>query len=735
MIGFIALLLAFVITGSAVFSYFNLCLARADRPAKCRCHGPLLYNIAAAFIIVAAVYLMVLILTDQFQYAYVFGYSSRDLSLGYKISAFWAGQEGSFMLWLVFQALLGVILARRPSTPAATMAVYGIIQMVLVIILLAKSPFMILAGQRADGAGLNPLLQDPWMVIHPPIIFLGYAGLAIPFAYATGGLLTNEHRSWLRMALPWTLLAWSALGVGIFIGGFWAYKVLGWGGYWAWDPVENSSLVPWLACGVLLHFMLVAQVRQAAVKGAYLSAIFSFVLVLYGTFLTRSGILSDFSTHSFSDEGMGVLLAALVMLVAAAALVLLIIKWPKLPAGDVYEQLKSREFTVVAGALSLAVLAVVVLVGMSTPLVTMLLGRAQNVSAAFYNTMSLPLVLCMLAFLTLSPMQRWGTHDFCRRKNYWWLMAVGFLGLAGGVLFNIRHPLMLLVLAAAAAAGGVNLFWSGKGLSRSAGIAHTGVALLVIGVIISSAASQSVHESLEPGQTRQVLGRDITYRGVMPLADGKGFLQTFQIGDKRVSALTKLNAAGRPAAREPGIYREAAGDLYFAPLPPREDGTELVLNKGEKKTAEGLTIKFNRFGMMGDNPRDMRVLATLEIQKAGISEEADAALVYDNGRFKSVPVRAFDAYEISLTAINMVQSQIRLEIRNLASGAESGRIDTVISRKPLIGLVWLGALLITAGQPGQDGTGRGRNGTAMTIQGSVSCCRDCIILNKKREEG
>lgn len=166
------------------------------------------YKISTFLIGIAAAYLLYLLLTDQFQYAYVFGYSEKGLSLAYKVSAFWAGQEGSFMLWLVFHALFGIIIGRKATTAPAVMMVYCILQLVLITILLAKSPFMMLPEARTDGAGLNPLIMDPWMVIHPPIIFLGYAVLAIPFAYAIGALLTDRHTGWIDDALPWTHFAW-----------------------------------------------------------------------------------------------------------------------------------------------------------------------------------------------------------------------------------------------------------------------------------------------------------------------------------------------------------------------------------------------------------------------------------------------------------------------------------------------------------------------------------------------
>ena len=202
--------------------------------------------VSAGFITAASLLLWILIFENDFSVEYVAAYSSTTLPTIYKISAFWAGQQGSFLLWLLIHAIIGAVLTFRRTT-AAALGIYFLMQSVLVFLVLAKSPFAEHSAQVFEGAGLNPLLQDFWMAIHPPIIFVGYALLAVPFALSLGELLTEAaSRSWLEEARKWTLAAWSFLGAGIFIGGYWAYKVLGWGGYWGWDPVENSSLVPWL---------------------------------------------------------------------------------------------------------------------------------------------------------------------------------------------------------------------------------------------------------------------------------------------------------------------------------------------------------------------------------------------------------------------------------------------------------------------------------------------------------
>ena len=200
--------------------------------------------------VLASAWLFWLILHDRFDIDYVWSYSSLDLPLVYKVSAFWAGQQGSFLLWLFFHAAAGAALALRARLGNAGQAVFFFLQALLAALVLFYSPFAVTEGYApADGAGMNPLLQDPWMAVHPPLVFFGYALLAVPYAASLGALLSEKADStaWLALARNWALVAWALLGAGIFVGAFWAYKVLGWGGWWGWDPVENSSLVP-LAC-------------------------------------------------------------------------------------------------------------------------------------------------------------------------------------------------------------------------------------------------------------------------------------------------------------------------------------------------------------------------------------------------------------------------------------------------------------------------------------------------------
>ena len=315
--------------------------------------------VTAALVVAASAWLWILIFTDDFSVQYVAAYSSTKLPVLYKISAFWAGQQGSFLLWLLIHALVGVILVFR-KTPAEALAVYFALEILLVVFVAAKSPFAANPAQVSEGVGLNPLLQDFWMAIHPPIIFVGYALLAVPLSLSLGALIKSPaSKSWLEPARKWTLIAWSFLGAGIFIGGYWAYKVLGWGGYWAWDPVENSSLVPWLLSAVLLHLINLAQKKSAVLPVAHIAAVFAYSLVIYGTFLTRSGILGDFSVHSFAGSDVGLTIALANALVLIGGLAIIFVRAKKFPAGRMYDSFSEPAFIILLGMLLIVFAAAV----------------------------------------------------------------------------------------------------------------------------------------------------------------------------------------------------------------------------------------------------------------------------------------------------------------------------------------------------------------------------------------
>ena len=285
-----------------------------------------LFILAALCIVAAAGTLGALLVTHRFDAAYVYEHSARGMAPLYWFPSFWAGQEGSFLLWAFWTALLGIVLACT-SGPAENrvMPVYNSILVFLVGMLLIRSPFLPLDTQGGpvplEGLGLNPNLENPWMVIHPPTLFLGFSSLAVPFSFALAALFHRSWQSWLRQAVPWALFGFSILGLAMMMGGYWAYEMLGWGGFWGWDPVENGPFIPWLGLIAFLHAAQIQRVKGGFHRTTLFFALIPFVTALYETFLTRTGILEKFSVHSFSTLGgnaNNVLLAVLLLALAAA---------------------------------------------------------------------------------------------------------------------------------------------------------------------------------------------------------------------------------------------------------------------------------------------------------------------------------------------------------------------------------------------------------------------------------
>jgi cytochrome c-type biogenesis protein CcmF len=297
--------------------------------------------------------LFYLIFQHYFEYFYVWEHSSKALPLRYILACFWEGQEGSFLLWTFWHVVLSFFLIRKDNKwEAPVMAIVSITQVFLTSMLLgiyifdykigsnpfillrehpemSKMPFVGIANylQKLDGRGLNPLLQNYWMVIHPPTLFLGFASTLIPFAYAMAGLWKKRYTDWVKPALPWTFFGVMILGAGILMGGAWAYEALSFGGFWAWDPVENASLVPWLTFVGAAHVMLINKNNGQSIVTALLLTTITFILILYSTFLTRSGILGDSSVHAFTDLGMSGQLLLYMGFFVGLSIVLLVLNW------------------------------------------------------------------------------------------------------------------------------------------------------------------------------------------------------------------------------------------------------------------------------------------------------------------------------------------------------------------------------------------------------------------------
>lgn len=399
--------------------------------------GNWLFAAKVIFLVAASGILMNLILKHQFQYYYVFNYTSLDLTPRYLFSAFYGGQEGSFMLWILISGFFGFGLMKwtRPPYKGPVLFFLTLTQVFLLSMLLGwdifglklgASPFRTIAEEMpnapflqtnpdfvpADGSGLNDLLKSPWMMIHPPILFVGFAMMTIPYCFAMAALWKRKYNEWVSPALPWTLSANVALLTAIFLGGYWAYVTLSFGGYWAWDPVENASLVPWLIGTAGIHTMIIQRKSAVAQKSSILFAILAYVFIVYETFLTRSGILGSSSVHSFVDLGLYNQLLAFMLVVTLIGLGLFFWRYKELPSPEKESKVLSREFMTVSGAMLLLILGLVIILGTSSPIIGQLfVENPTPPEISFYNRWSMPIAMIMAIFTVLGQYLFWKKYD------------------------------------------------------------------------------------------------------------------------------------------------------------------------------------------------------------------------------------------------------------------------------------------------------------------------------------
>jgi cytochrome c-type biogenesis protein CcmF len=558
---------------------------------------------AFAAAVVASGVLIAALARHDFSFQYVADHTSRELPLGYTLTAFWGGQEGSLLLWLLVlcgYAAAAVLTGRRAGREvlAWVVPVLGLVGTFFAVLLVfVASPFATQAA-AADGAGLNPSLQNPYMAIHPPMLYLGYVGLTIPFAFAMGALLARRtDERWIVATRRWTLAAWAFLGIGQLLGAHWAYVEVGWGGYYAWDPVENAALMPWLAATAFLHSVMIQEKRGMLKVWNVLLVVLAFGLSLFGTFLTRSGIIQ--SIHSFTQSSIGPWFLGFICLITAASLVLMFARLPLLRTKTRFESLVSREATFLYNNLLLVALSLTILWGVVYPLLSeAVTGEAASVSKPYYNfflqTFGLPLLLLM----GIGPLVAWRRASLrALGRTFVWPFAtsvgagVGLLALgAGSSLVGVAgYTFSVFVLAsivlefargttARRALGGVG--WLGafsslvaRNRRRYGGyVVHAAIVLLAIGVIGSSVYETVREARLRPGETMTVAGNRLAFRG---------FETTMEANHRAIRAQVDVYRGGEYLGRyKPGKNQYFAEDQVSNEVSIRHDlltGADLFL--------------------------------------------------------------------------------------------------------------------------------------------------------------
>jgi cytochrome c-type biogenesis protein CcmF len=533
-LGHFFVITSFVAALITAFAYFKA-TTESDilKKESWRINGRISFYIQAAAVLGIGVTLFVIIGNHYFEYHYAYSHSDRKLPVYYLISTFWNGQEGSFLLWMFWHAVLGVILIQTNKFwEAPVMTVFALVQaflasMILGVVLpgievkIGSSPFILLrdAMQGApifktqpefvpvDGMGLNPLLQNYWMVIHPPTLFLGFALTLVPFSFCIAGLWLKKYRDWIRPTLPWALIGGAVLGLGILMGGYWAYETLNFGGYWNWDPVENAVYVPWLVLIAAIHTMITYKNSETALKASVVLVIASFILILYATFLTRSGILGDASVHSFTDLGLSGQLLIYLFFFLAAAVVLAIVRWSEIPSTEKEISTYSREFWIFIGAIVLCLMGFQVLAATSIPVINKIIGlfstegklAPPSDAIAYYSKFQVWFAIAVGILSAVGQFFWWKKID---RKTLLQQLLLPILGalLVTVILMNVfavYNPIYALLMLAglftvfANAKILLSLLKSSPGLSGGA-IAHIGVGLMLIGIMFSAGYSKIV---------------------------------------------------------------------------------------------------------------------------------------------------------------------------------------------------------------------------------------------------
>ena len=608
-IGHFALILAFALSlCTAVLPLVGL---NRSLPSFVALAAPATLVMAGAILISFAA-LVTAFITSDFSVALVASHSHSSKPMIYKISGTWGNHEGSLLLWIVILAVFAGLLALGGRTMDAglkvrTLAVQAMITAgFLAFCLFTSNPFARLSPPPLDGRGLNPILQDPGLALHPPMLYIGYVGLSMAFSFAVAGLIEGRiNRDWARHIRPWVSAAWCALTAGIALGSWWAYYELGWGGWWFWDPVENASLMPWLAATALLHSAIVVEQRGGLKSWTVLLAILAFSLSLVGTFIVRSGLLT--SVHSFaSDPARGVFILGILLAAVGVPLLLFAFRGPQLSSRN-DTALVSRESGLILNNFLLTSATVVVLIGTFYPLaLEMVNGARITVGPPYFDATFNPIMAILVAAMALGPMMAWRRGTLPAMSRVAWVAAIGAgaAGLAGlafttGVgIAGIAGLALLgwLGLAIAADIGGRIKPWKAGMGQRAAALpmtiwgmwtAHAGMVVFLIGALGNGLFATEVITRALPGDQIEVGSQMMKLRAVEERQGPNYVTETAVIelwnGNQMIALMTpekRFYPAERQTTTEAAIRPRISGDDYA------------VLGDGDAET--GYTLRLYR---------------------------------------------------------------------------------------------------------------------------------------------
>ncbi len=769
-LGHISIVIAFItaILASVSFFYSNAQPLESSwiKIAKSALH---LHSIAVISIIAS---LFTIIYNHYFEYHYAWQHSSRDLPVHFMISCFWEGQEGSFLLWIFWQMVLAQFINylndsySKPVLGIVMLSQVALTSMLLGVKIasykLGSSPFELLRNvmQNApifkqadylskvkDGNGLNPLLQNYWMVIHPPTLFLGFASTIVPFAYVISALINKSYHNWIQPGLKWSLFSAMILGTGIIMGGFWAYESLSFGGYWAWDPVENASLVPWLILIAGVHVLMVYKATGNSFIPAIVLIISTFLLVLYATFLTRSGILGNSSVHSFTDLGMSGQLLVYLMLFIFIAIVLLVMRWKGLPRSEKDEQIYTREFWMFIGSMILVISSFQIILTTSIPVFNKLFSLKLAPPAdviEHYNKWQMPLAILIAIFTAIAQLLKYKVNQKTPLLKLILVQILVSITITIVLFFYfelkaLSHGVLLFAGMFSIIVNGKLIFpyLIGKFKLAGAGIAHIGFGILLIGVLVSSAKKQVISIN----QTGQALNPDfnekenteniylernkpgkmgdyiITYK-----KDSQNWVNTYyQVNYQKLKTdgttdytfdlypngqiNPKFGLVANPDTKH---YLSHDVFTYVSSVPSQKSAATFVNAKmHEIKSGDTIYLNQARVVLVGINSntdakdldeKNLKVLLGAELKVIGLEKTYDAMPMYGVQENKAQSIDAMvDEVKLrfSFKGVNPQKGTILLET---AEKDDSG--DFIIMKAivfPWINLVWAGTIIMIIG--------------------------------------
>jgi len=632
--------------------------------------GRVLFTVSVLCVIGSFADLGTLLVTHRFDANYVYEHSARGMAPLYWFPSMWAGQEGSFLLWAFWTGIVGVVLAKTAgASERRVMPVYSAVMVFLTSMLALHSPFLPLDTHGApiptEGLGLNPNLENPWMVIHPPTLFLGFASLGVPFAFGIAALIWQDD-TWLKRTLPWALFGFSFLGLAMMMGGYWAYQMLGWGGFWGWDPVENGPLIPWLCLLGFLHAAQVQRTRRGLGPTTQILALLPFIAALYETFLTRTGVLQDFSVHSFSKlagAGNTVLLCVLLGAIVASVGLLIWRRKQLSTSTSVWDAPASREFAFTLAVVTIMVCAAISTLGMSAPLISkigvswntwlslhginagFLPTHTSTVKEDFYNKANFPVAILLAIGMGIGPHLAWrerGGANVTAMLRTYVVAVVAAIALAiAGRMFGtaVVGPMLVaqLVLFTAsvyalvsngslliqrASKRSASVLWTAGGA-----VSHAGAALIILGIVFLVCFTRKDPDALlVQGAPSPVLGgmysmtylgqtsdyktdRDNALRFLVKSKDGR---ESFEA--HLPFALRSIEGGDKKIIGHPAIVHHAGGDLYLA----LKDGPDQVYKKPlfKRTIAKGASAEVGSYKVTLENFERDRAAAA-EIMQTG----------------------------------------------------------------------------------------------------------------------